>query len=116
MANPGQDGDVENDPTQNPEHEIAQVVEQRQAEVEEIQAIEEEGGFDVLTDISAEPSVLDSEGVVGMAIEGVRDGDEVQVQRKREGEQDLEAQWHPPAPQGGSVVPGEVLGGNETRI
>jgi aquaporin related protein len=96
MANPGQDGDIENDPTQNPEHEIAQVVEQRQAEVEEIQAIEEEGGFVALTDISAEPSVLDAEGVVGMAVGGVRDGDEVQVQRKREGEQDLEAQWRPP--------------------
>jgi hypothetical protein len=83
MANPGQNGDVENDPTQNPEHEIAQVAEKRQAEVEEIQAIEEDGGFDALADISAEPSGLDSEGVVGMTIEGVRDGDEVQVQRKR---------------------------------
>jgi aquaporin related protein len=29
MANPGQDGDFENDPTQNPNHEIAQVVEER---------------------------------------------------------------------------------------
>jgi hypothetical protein len=85
MANPGQDGDVENDPTQNPEHELAQVVEQRQAEVEEIQTIEEEGGFDALADIGAEPSVLDSEGMVGMAIEGVRDSNEVQVQRKRGG-------------------------------
>jgi hypothetical protein len=96
MANPGQDGDIENDPTQNPEHEIAQVVERRQAEVEEIKAIEEEGGFDALTNISAEPSVLDAEGVVGMAMEGVRDGDEAQVQRKREGEEDLEAQRRPP--------------------
>jgi hypothetical protein len=87
MANPGQDGDIENDPTQNPEHEIAQAVEQREAEVEEIQAIEEEGGFDAVTDISEEPSVHDPEGMAG-----VRDVDEAQVQRKRMGEQDLEAQ------------------------
>jgi len=51
MTNPGQDGDPENDPTQNPDHEIAQVVEEREAEVEEIQAVEEEGGFDTLTDV-----------------------------------------------------------------
>jgi aquaporin related protein len=111
MANPGQDGDIENDPTQNPDHEIAQVVEQRQAEVKEIQAIEEEGGFDALTDISAEPSVLDSEGVV----EGVRDGDEIQIQRNREGEEDLEAQWKPPVPLAGSTVLGAPLRVNETR-
>jgi len=115
MANPGQDGDVENDPTQNPDHEIARVVEQRQAEVEEIQAIEEEGGFDALSDSSAEPSVLDSEGVVGMAIGGVRDGNEAQVQRKREGEQDLEAQWQPPMPQVGSAVSRTASRENESR-
>lgn len=49
MANPGQDGDPENDPTQNPEHEIAQAVDDRAAEMEEIQAVEEEGGFDQLS-------------------------------------------------------------------
>jgi aquaporin related protein len=43
MANPGQDGDVENDPTQNPDHEVAQNVEKRQAKVEKIHAIEQEG-------------------------------------------------------------------------
>ncbi|KAB8356346.1 hypothetical protein FH972_023930 [Carpinus fangiana] len=42
MANPGQDGDVHNDPTQNPEHELAQVVQEREAEVQEIQEIQEE--------------------------------------------------------------------------
>jgi len=94
MANPGQDGDVENDPTQNPDHEIAQIVEERQAEVEEIQAIEEEGGFDILTQggASAAPSVLGHEGVVGMAVDGVVEGDEVHVKRIRSGEPDLEAQ------------------------
>lgn len=51
MANPGQDGDAENDPTQNPELEVAQAVEEREAEVEEIQAIEEEGGFDVSSEV-----------------------------------------------------------------
>ncbi|TVY83317.1 Aquaporin-1 [Lachnellula suecica] len=92
MANPGQDGDIENDPTQNPEHEIAQIVEERQIEVEEIQAIEEEGGFDALTVGSAAPSVLGHEGVIGMAVDGVVEGDEVRVTRVRDGEPDLEAQ------------------------
>jgi aquaporin related protein len=95
MANPGQDGDVENDPTQNPDHEIAQIVEERQAEVEEIQAIEEGGGFDALMQEpggSAAPSVLGHEGVVGMAVDGIVEGDEVHVKRIRSGEPDLEAQ------------------------
>lgn len=93
MVNPGQDGDVENDPTQNPDHEIAQIVEERQAEVEEIQAIEEEGGFDNLEIGSAPPSVLGHDGVVGMAVDGVMAGDEVHVTRvTSEGEPDLEAQ------------------------
>ena len=96
MVNPGQDGDAENDPTQNPDHEIAQTVEERQAEVAEIRAIEEEGGFAALTDVSAEGSVLGQEGVIGMAVGGVRDGDEVHVQRVRNGEPDLEAAWQPP--------------------
>lgn len=46
MANPGQDGDSKMDPTQNPSHELAIVQEERAAEVEEIQIIEEEGGFE----------------------------------------------------------------------
>jgi aquaporin rerated protein, other eukaryote len=93
IANPGQDGDFEHDPTQNPDHEIAQIVEERQAEVEEIKAIEEEGGFEALNDISAEGSALGSEGVISTAVEGVREGDEVRVQTGREGEPDLEAAW-----------------------
>jgi aquaporin related protein len=107
MANPGQDGDVENDPTQNPEHEIAQIVEERQAEVEEIKAIEEEGGFEAaLHDISAEPSVLGEEGVIGMTVDAVREGDEVHVQRVRDGECDLEAAW--PATQGVNAASAQV--------
>eukprot|EP00388_Colpodella_angusta_P047077 GDKK01071599.1.p1 GENE.GDKK01071599.1~~GDKK01071599.1.p1 ORF type:complete len:170 (+),score=15.90 GDKK01071599.1:70-510(+) len=96
MVNPGQDGDVENDPTQNPDHEIAQLVEERAEEVQEIQAIEEQpGGLSALLDgqLSVEGSVLNEDGVVGMAFEGVREGDEVVVKRKRSGEPDLEAQW-----------------------
>jgi aquaporin related protein len=50
MANPGQDGDAENDQTQSPEHEVAQNVEEREAEVEERQAIEEEGNVESTTD------------------------------------------------------------------
>lgn len=90
---PGQDGDAENDPAQNTDHEITQVVQERQVEVEEIQAIEEEGGFDQLTDgESAEGSVLDHDGVIGMAMDGVMQGDAVSVHRKRSGREDLEAQ------------------------
>ena len=98
MANPGQDGDAENDPTQNRDHKMAQIVEGRKAEVEQIRAIEKEHGFDALNDVSAEGSVLGSQGVIGMAVEGVRDGDELHVQRVRKGEADLEANW--PATQG----------------
>lgn len=43
--NPGQDGDFTNDPTQNPDHELARVVSSRQAQVEELRAIRSEGGF-----------------------------------------------------------------------
>lgn len=49
MANPGQDGDDLNDPTQNSDLEIAHVVEEREVEVEEIQAVEAEGGFDSIS-------------------------------------------------------------------
>jgi len=101
MANPGQDGDLENDPTQNPNHELAQVVVERQAEVQEIQAIQQQGGFDTLRDsvLAEQPPVLDNEGVIGMAVEGIRAGDEVRVQRMRPpGDEDLEAQW--PATEG----------------
>lgn len=45
MVNPGQDGDFDNDPTQNPNHELAQISSERQVEVEEIHAIRQEGGF-----------------------------------------------------------------------
>ena len=92
MANPGQDGDEENDPTQNPEHEIAQAVDERQTEVEEIRNIEGNGSFRNSTDISATPSVLASEGVIGMTMDGVRAGDEMNVRRHRSREPDLEAQ------------------------
>jgi aquaporin related protein len=88
MANPGQDGDVDNDPTQNPDHKIAAVVEERQAEVEEIQAIEEEGGFENLTD---------NESLVEGSVEhgdAPRRADEVHMPPVRIGEPDLEAQWN----------------------
>ncbi len=98
MVNPGQDGDAENDPTQNPDHEVAQAQEEREEEVQEIQNIEENhGGIQALMDgrLSVDESVLQGDGVVGMALEGVQEGDEVVVQRKRSGQPDLEAQWNP---------------------
>ena len=108
MANPGQDGDVENDPTQNPDHEIAQVVEERQAEVEEIQAIEDDGGFDALTDDrpSVEGSAVDAGGVAGTATNRGSEGQEFPIQRKRSGQGDLEAQWpvEGPVRGGGTAV------------
>jgi len=48
MVNPGQDGDFTNDPTQNPEHELARKVDSRQAEVEELRSLRSEGGFKAL--------------------------------------------------------------------
>ena len=102
MANPGQDGDVENDPTQNPEHEVAQTVEERQAEVEEIQAIQEEESSAVPTDS------MDNVTVAGFKDNGdldlrrkeltrnqVRGENEIQVQNtgRNEAQLDLEAQW-----------------------
>ncbi|CZS88153.1 hypothetical protein WAI453_000567 [Rhynchosporium graminicola] len=65
MVNPGQDGDVENDPTKNPDHHVAQAVEERAMEVEEIRAVENGGGFDNLsTDGSVaalDPSVMEAD-------------------------------------------------------
>jgi hypothetical protein len=99
MANPGQDGDADNNPTTNPNHPMAQILEQRKAEVEEIWAIERKGGFKTLSDTHIQGNVLGNEGVIGMAVDGVREGDEIRVQRVRpEGEPDLEANW--PATQG----------------
>jgi aquaporin related protein len=114
MANPGQDGDTENDPTQNPDHKMAHIVQERKAEIEEIRAIEKEGGFSALNDVSAEGSVLGHEGVIGMAVEGVRDGDEVHVQRIRDGGQDLEANW--PATQGVDAAHLERTHSDSTKI
>lgn len=94
MANPGQDGDVDNNPTANPDHPMAHIVERRQAEVEEIRAIEHQGGFRALNEMDTQKSVLGKKGVVGMALDGVREGDETHVQRIRpDGEPDLEANW-----------------------
>lgn len=63
MANPGQDGDDEADPTKNPDHPLAGVVAERGAEVEEIQAIEDEGGFENMNEdvASIRGSVIDEE-------------------------------------------------------
>jgi hypothetical protein len=46
MANLGQDDHPNADPTQNPHHELAQVQGDREAEGDEMQAIEEEGGYE----------------------------------------------------------------------
>jgi hypothetical protein len=50
MVNPGQDGDFTNDPTQNPDHELARKVDSRYAEVEELRNIRSEGGFKAVHD------------------------------------------------------------------
>lgn len=42
MANPGQDGDEENDPTQNPKHEVAQTEKDRDLELKESRGIEQD--------------------------------------------------------------------------
>ncbi|KAI9055798.1 hypothetical protein LZ554_000738 [Drepanopeziza brunnea f. sp. 'monogermtubi'] len=67
MVNPGQDGDAGNDPTQNPDHEIAQAVEERALAVEEIAAIEEQGGFDTIsTDGSVAAEMREADAVADL--------------------------------------------------
>lgn len=116
MANPGQDGDIGNDPTQNPEHEIAQVVEERQAEVEEIQAIEEQGGFDALSDgPSGRPSVQASVDGTRRRARSPRNEDEVRVKRTSRFSEDLEAQWPSPGEgENGTAV--ETFGKKSTEV
>ncbi|KAG0645401.1 Aquaporin-1 [Hyphodiscus hymeniophilus] len=107
FANPGQDADVENDPTRNPNHQMAHIVEKRHAEVAQIRAIEQEGGFRALNNVGQQGSVLGQQGAIGMAVAGVRDGDEIRVKRIRKGEPDLEANW--PATQGVDAAQSEKL-------
>ncbi|QSZ29820.1 hypothetical protein DSL72_004338 [Monilinia vaccinii-corymbosi] len=53
MANPGQDGDPENDPTQNPEHDIAQNVLEREEEVNEVSNLEREEELDEVSPVKS---------------------------------------------------------------
>jgi hypothetical protein len=98
MANPGQDGDAENDPTQNPEHEVAQNVEERQVEIEEIQAIGgkessaiPQNSFDDVTVAALKQNVdLDLRREPGPARQG---GERIfQNTGRRQAQPDLEAQ------------------------
>lgn len=88
MVNPGQDGDIENDPTQNPDHGIARINSERAAEVEEIQAIEEEGGFGNLSGLSRDPSVMIDEDGNPATMNEIN----AQSRRERELGLDIEAQ------------------------
>lgn len=92
MANPGQDGDVENDPTQNPEHEVAQNVEEREAEVEEIQAIEEEGNVEGTTD-SFQSVPANGKATTKHRRSDTGDESSAGENGVRDGQPDLEAQW-----------------------
>lgn len=98
MVNPGQDGDDANDPTQNPDHEVAQAVEERAIEVEEIAAIEEEGGFDnISTDGSVAAAIMeenasaDLDAHVGAETRKIKSGQK----------EDVEAQWPGTSPHEG---------------
>lgn len=102
MVNPGQDGDIENDPTQNPDHELARVNSERAAEVEEIQAIEEEGGFEKLNDPSRDPSIKMNENDNQRQIE-----DNGVMNRALEMGTDLEAQWDEDIARGGRRTSGQ---------
>lgn len=91
MANAGQDGDHENDPTKNPEHEVAAKFEERQAVVNEIRAIEEAGGFHTLTDDEGDDTrAPDSDPVSSASTSGKKESMEVRIHRVRT--PDLEAQ------------------------
>lgn len=96
LANPGQDGDVENDPTQNDGHQLAQVIEDRALEVEEIAAIQEAGGFDAMS-LGADPSVMEADAVTDVDQEnGALEKEKTSTDR------DLEAQWSHRSPKGNS--------------
>lgn len=94
MANPGQDGDVHNDPTQNPEHELAQVVQEREAEVQEIQELKEELAIDAdKVDLVAEnqAQVADDQKSVLHDQQAVKD-DQAKVVEGQEGVADKQAE------------------------
>jgi aquaporin related protein len=97
MANPGQDGDAENDPTQNPEHEVAQKVEEREAEVEEIQAMEETGNLEATKDSSRDAPAGEWIAIENAATKhsggGVGGKGKMQKSSVKDGQPDLEAQW-----------------------
>jgi hypothetical protein len=57
MVNPGQDGDFTNDPTQNPDHELARKVDSRHAQVEELRTIKSQGGFTKTKSLSDRNSI-----------------------------------------------------------
>lgn len=86
MANPGQDGDVHNDPTQNPEHELAQVVQEREAEVQEIKEIQEE----LAQDADKAEEVTEAQSVIAAEQAGVADRQAEVVEEQAETEQKQE--------------------------
>jgi len=90
MANPGQDGDIKMDPTQNPDHELALVQEERQAEVEEIRTIEKEGGSeDVMGHVSSNADSVAMDQRTAQALAGVNTS---RFPAEQGGGPDLEAQ------------------------
>ena len=89
LANPGQDGDVENDPTQNPRHALAQSAYGVPTGVGERHVTENEGGFNTMKDGGGHDRVM------GQPADRVLGGDEVHVKNVRSGEPGLESQ---PAP------------------
>ncbi|CZR55123.1 related to aquaporin [Phialocephala subalpina] len=80
MANLGQDGDYEKDPTKNLDHEIAAKFEERQA-VEEIRSIEEAGGFHTLTNDDEEEA--SHEGDRSTPVIGKKKSMKVRIHRVR---------------------------------
>lgn len=84
MVNPGQDGDEENDPTQNPDHEVRQAAEERAIEVEEIREFEENQGQSAF-----DPDMREAD--VAMDLDGHEGAETTKINAGHK--EDVEAQW-----------------------
>ena len=106
MVNPGQDGDFETDPMRNLNHLLARIKEDRQAEVDEIRAIQQEGGFRTLVN-GSDIHIVDVNSNVH-TVNGLQSDTGVTGRGVPAGH-DLEAQWDGGAPSGG---PSEGVAGS----
>ncbi|KAB8305176.1 hypothetical protein EYC80_004466 [Monilinia laxa] len=80
MANPGQDGDPENDPTQNPELDVAQNVQEREAEVQE--AEDEKSWYKNGPSVESSERSRSDSSPIGIRGGMSGEGDDIEAQRQ----------------------------------